>query len=75
MKQLVLFGTREYSHEELTALANELGGLPMDTRLVYARDFPYEAFNVKSDLMIANGKTTTKRKIPRKPCAGEIKYK
>ena len=41
MKQLVLFGTREYSQEELNSLASEMGGLPIDTRMVYARDFPY----------------------------------
>ena len=75
MKQLVLFGTREYSHEELNVLASELGGLPLDTRLVYARDFPYEAYQSKADLQTAINKTTAKRKIPRKPCTGEIKYK
>ena len=37
---MVLFGTREYTPEELNILNEKLGGVPYDTRLVYARDFP-----------------------------------
>ena len=51
IKQLVLFGTREYSQEELTNLASEMGSLPIETRVVFARDFPFEAYQQKTDLL------------------------
>jgi len=46
---LVLFGTREYSTDELNVLVEKLGGLTYDNRLVYARDFPYSAYLKKSE--------------------------
>lgn len=80
IKQLVLFGTREYSQEELTNLASEMGSLPIETRVVFARDFPFEAFCHKTELVSppTSSKSTpvpVKRKIPRKPVQGEIRYK
>lgn len=49
IKQLVLYGTREYNSEELNSLNEKLGGIPYDSRLAYGRDFPLNMFQKKSD--------------------------
>ena len=50
IKQTVLFGTREYSQEELCTLASDMCSQPMETRIVYARDFPFEAYHNKLEM-------------------------
>lgn len=57
-----------------------MGSLPIETRVVFARDFPFEAYCQKTELMPPPPSTKAtpvpvKRKIPRKPVQGEIRYK